>query len=98
MTQRLDQEKLNKYIKSFQDTEMNKMFTEFGKKKVESPIYNPNWEKDGDLLNTLKSLSTWIKSQITIVNDDFINNKGQTPLYYYLYFQIHYNSGFSMRH
>ena len=33
MTQRLDQEKLNKYIKSFQDTEMNKMFTEFGKKK-----------------------------------------------------------------
>jgi acetylornithine deacetylase/succinyl-diaminopimelate desuccinylase-like protein len=83
MTQRLDQEKLNKYIKSFQDTEMNKMFTEFGKKKVESPIYNPNWEKDGDLLNTLKSLSTWIKSQITIVNDDFINNKGQTPLYYF---------------
>lgn len=82
MTERLDQKKLLDFIKSYEDAEMQKMFTEFGKKKVESPIYNPNWEKEGDLLNTLKSLSNWIKNQVRIFNDGFINNKNQTPLYY----------------
>ena len=53
--------------------------------KNESPIYNPNWEKDGELLECLKYMKDYIEQQeiSNIENLQIFQEKGITPALFF---------------
>ena len=75
-------------LKSFVSNHVQESMGNFKKlaaHKCLSPIYNSNWEADGDLTDALKEVKEFVESLqiVGLMNSQILQSKGVTPAYFF---------------
>jgi acetylornithine deacetylase/succinyl-diaminopimelate desuccinylase-like protein len=80
----MDVQQLNEFVTNHVQESMASL-KKLAAHKCLSPIYNSNWESDGDLTAALKEVKEYVESlKINgLLNSQILQSKGVTPAYYF---------------